>query len=49
MHWLNGAIPELYPHGTPSIVLKAVRDVDNGINAGQNERMKEITKKGGKS
>jgi len=37
----------MYPHGTPCIVLQAVRDLENGVIAGQNERMKEITKKGG--
>ena len=41
------ALSEAYPHGVPCIVLQAMRDVENGITAGANERMKEIPRKGG--
>jgi len=37
----------VYPHGVPCIVLQAVRELEQGVNAGQAERMKEITDKGG--
>lgn len=42
-HWLNGAIGQMYPHGTPCIVLQAVRDLDGGLNQGQYEAMKDKT------
>jgi len=45
---LNGAIPEVYPHGTPCIVLEAVRALDAGWNAGQVEKIKNIHKGGDK-
>ena len=34
------ALSEAYPHGTPCIVLRAMRDVENGINAGIKDRPK---------
>jgi hypothetical protein len=38
----------MYPHGTPCIVLEAVRALDAGLNAGQAEKIKNITGTGGK-
>lgn len=40
-----GDIGQLYPNGAPYIILHAVQDIESGVNAGQAERMKEITGK----
>jgi len=43
----KGSIDQLYPHGTPCVMLEAVRHFGNGVGAGGAEYIKDITDRGG--